>query len=102
MSASDKLAEARIQEWLRRPEGDRSAAPVTTSGAVPLELQLFQDALRLYEEAAATAEDTPRRALLQRAADLEVRMNIVLETSGRHLTANHLSDALQAARARCR
>lgn len=102
MTASDKLAEARIQEWLRRPEGDRPAAPSTTIDALPLELQLFQDALRLYEAAAAVADDAPRRALLQRAAGLQVRMNIVLESSGRHLTAGHLSDVLQAARARCR
>ena len=53
MPSWDQLAEARIQEWLRRPEAEKLPPPAGAGTVPPLEVQLLQDILQLYTEALA-------------------------------------------------
>jgi hypothetical protein len=87
----EKLAEARIREWLARPAHDRPGAAIAGGPVLPLELQLLEDVLRLRDEAAACADPAESDALRRQATDLETRLLIVLESSGRPLAAQHFA-----------
>jgi hypothetical protein len=102
MPSWDQLAEARIQEWLRRPEPERRT-PVGDGGDVPpLEVQLLQDILQLYTEAVAAKSEAAKRDALKQAAEQESRLFIILERSDRPLAAQHFAGLLQKVRGRCR
>ena len=100
MPSWDRLAEARIQEWLHRPAGQR---PTSADAGVdpPLEVQLLQDILQLYTEAVAATNEAARSEALKRASQEETRLFILLEKSERPLAAQHLASLLMRARARC-
>ena len=102
MSSWDELAEARIQEWLRRSEPERPRAAADSGAVPPLEVQLLQEILDLYTEAVATTGSAAKGEALKRAAELETRLFIMLERSDRPLAAQHLAGLLQKVRGRCR
>jgi hypothetical protein len=99
MSDWEKLAEARIQEWLRRPAHDR---PTRTHDGpiVPLETQLLDEALELARDASELPDGPERKATLRRGVAIETRLLILLETSGRPLAAARVGELLAHARAR--
>jgi len=98
MDAWKRLAEARIQEWLRQPVSERQEASSPEGAVAPLELQLLEDIVRLHA-AAASAEDMEQaNTLRQQAAALEMRLLVVLEASGRPLAARHFAKLLQEIR----
>lgn len=91
----DRIAEARIREWLARPAEERAAAPPPADPAAPLEVQLFQDVLVLDQMAAADPENAD--ALRARASDLMVRVMVLLESAGRPLAARAFAEQRRAA-----
>ncbi len=95
----EKLAEARIQEWLRRPPEDRPSRGADEP-CVPLETQLLDQALELAREARALPEGPDRKALLRQASAVETRLLILLESSGRPLAAARIAELMMQARAR--
>lgn len=102
MSAWDDLAEARIQEWLRRPAAERAKAFAPAGAAPPpLEIQLLQDALRILEEARDEADPAKKRELLRAAHEHETRLMVILENAGRPLVAQQFASVLLEARRQC-
>ena len=96
MADWEKLAEARIQEWLARPA---PAAPRDTAGsAAPLEVQLLEEARDLYEQARSCADAAGARAMRERAATIETRIMVLLEESGRPLAAQRFAQMLAEVR----
>lgn len=92
-----KLAEARIREWMQRPESERNKsvpAEERATGALPLEVQLFDEARALYEAARRSDDPSARRALIERAASIETRIMVLLEESGRPLAAQQFAKML--------
>jgi hypothetical protein len=100
MPSWEQLAEARIQEWLHRPVGQRPAA-ADAGIDPPLEVQLLQDVLQLYSEAVAAKTEAAKTEALRRASMEETRLFILLEKADRPLAAQHLASLLMKARARC-
>ena len=96
MSDWEKLAEARIQEWL---QGDRDR-PRPQGPPRPLETELLDQALELLREAFELPEGPARKATLRHASDVETRLLVLLETSGRPLAAMRIGELLAQARAR--
>jgi hypothetical protein len=95
------LAEARIREWLSRPEAERAQIEADAPAPVaPLEVQLYDEALALYARARQTHDEDERRALLERAARVETRLMVLLEESGRPLAAQKLAERLAQERSR--
>ncbi|MBL8679727.1 MAG: hypothetical protein JNK05_11205 [Myxococcales bacterium] len=97
MDFFSKLAEARIREWMQRPESERAkSAPAGEAGtdAAPLEVQLFDEARALYEAARRSDDPDARRALVERAASIETRIMVLLEESGRPLAAQQFAKML--------
>ena len=101
MPSWEQLAEARIQEWLRRPAGERGGAPADALIDPPLEVQLLQEILGLYSEARAAKNPEAKAAALRRASSEETRLFILLEKAERPLAAQHLAAMLMKARAHC-
>jgi hypothetical protein len=101
MPSWDQLAEARIQEWLRRPEAEKLPPPEGAGTVPPLEVQLLQEILQLYSEALAAKSPAAKGAALRRASSEETRLFILLEKSERPLAAQHIAGLLMRARARC-
>jgi len=99
MSDWEKLAEARIREWLRRPPEDRSPRRPDDPCA-PLETQLLDQALELSREARELPDGPDRKALLRQASAVETRLLILLESSGRPLAAARIAELLLQAKAR--
>ncbi len=97
MTDWEKLAEARIQEWLRRTPPARTSPP---DPIVPLETQLLDEALGLARDAFEQPDGPTRKALLRRATEVETRLLILLESSGRPLAAARVGELLAQARAR--
>jgi hypothetical protein len=98
MSDWEKVAEARIQQWLGRtlPDGpSRDEGPT-----LPLETRLLDEALELTRDAFELPEGPARTAALRRASEVETRLLILLETSGRPLAAMRVGELLAQARAR--
>ncbi len=95
----ERIVEARVQEWLHRPAKERER--VASEGPVaPLEVQLLQDALGLLEEARFCGDDVKAAELRKQADCVQTRLMVVLEESGRPLTAQHFARVLQEARSR--
>ena len=101
MPSWEQLAEARIQEWLRRPAEQRGS-PADAAIDPPLEVQLLQDVLQLYSEAMAATSAEAKAEALRRASSEETRLFILLEKSDRPLAAQHLASLLMKARAHCK
>lgn len=93
-----KLAEARIQEWNRRPASERQVASPEALSLEPLEMQLLQDARALYARARSATDATEAERLRQEAAHLETRIMVLLEASGRPLAAEQFARMLLEAR----
>jgi hypothetical protein len=96
----ERIAEARVQEWLRRPAKDRVASASQDGPTAPLEVQLLDDILRLLSEAAACVDESQAGELRRQADALQTRLLIVLEGSGRPLAAQHFARLLAEARTR--
>lgn len=96
MGIFEKLAEARIRQWQEqsRAEPTQRAHPATTPTTDTLEVQLLNDIVALRERITTTTDDTERQALSKSARELEVRLMILLEQSGRPLAAQQLSERL--------
>jgi hypothetical protein len=91
LSGWEDLAEARIREWLARPEDERRRGLPPLEPGTPLEVQLFRDA-RVLDRLAAAAQDPGEASRLTRAADdLMLRLRVLLEGSGRPLAARHFA-----------
>jgi hypothetical protein len=101
MPSWEQLAEARIQEWLRRPADQRGGSAADAGIDPPLEVQLLQGILQLYSEAMAAKNAEAKAAALKRASSEETRLFILLEKAERPLAAQHLAGMLMKARARC-
>lgn len=97
MGIFDQLAEARIQDWIRRgrphPEGVRGHVD---GGS--LEAQLLGEIIALRESARDEADDELRAHLLKEAGKREVQLFVLLERSGRPLAAKQLAERLQQIR----
>ena len=93
-----RLAEARIREWLQKPVQERDAGGSPAASVTPLELQLVEEIVRLHEAVAAAASPAQRDALRKDAASVETRLLVLLETSGRPLAAQHFGRLLQEIR----
>lgn len=92
-----KLAEARIREWMQRPESERNKSAVdgeSATSVAPLEVQLFDEARALYETARRSSDPDERRALHERASRIETRIMVLLEESGRPLAAQQFAKML--------
>jgi hypothetical protein len=100
MSNWERLAEARIQEWLQRPPQQRSSGSREPE-ALSLEAQLLDETLGLARDAAAEPEGPRRRALERAGAAVETRLLILLESTGRPLAAQRVAELLASARRRC-
>lgn len=98
MTAWERLAEARMQEWLRRPDKDRSPATASLDTVSPLELQLLEEIQALLKSASACKDDQESTRLLSRADALQTRLLVVLEDSGRPLAAQYFSNLLAETR----
>jgi hypothetical protein len=96
MSDWEKFAEARIQEWLRRPR----PRPTHEGPIVTLETELLDEALELAREASELREGPQREATLRRGVAIETRLLILLERSGRPLAAARVGELLAQVRAR--
>lgn len=99
MSDWEKVAEARIKEWLQRPPVDRPPG-LGEGPLVPLETQLLDEALELAREANGLPDGPARKDVERRRAAVETRLLILLERSGRPLAAQRISELLSQARAR--
>ncbi len=100
MPSWEMLAEARIQEWLRRPDKERQS-PERASGMEalpPMELQMVEEVLKLYKQAAETEDAAQKSERLKRAAEQEVRIFVLLEQAERPLAARHFAELLNNAR----
>ena len=100
MDPWSKLAEARIQEWMKRPEKDREAPLHEALTLAPLEVQLLEDARSLYAQARAADEADEAARLREAAAQIETRILVLLEESGRPLAAQQFARMLTEERAR--
>ena len=76
MPSWNKMAEARIQQWLRRPASERATAAADSGPVPPLKLQMLESIVRLYDEASATADVSKSSELHKQAAALETRLLI--------------------------
>ena len=99
MTHWEKLAEARIREWLERPARDRAGGAFAGGPVLPLELQLLEELLELHART-ESADATEAAALRRRASNLEIRLLVMLETSGRPLAAQRFAELLTALRRR--
>ena len=99
MSSWEKLAEARIQEWLRAPQPGRPR-PTDDGLNVPLETQLLDEALELAREVSELPEGPQRETTLRQGVAIETRLLILLERSGRPLAAARIGELLAQVRAR--
>lgn len=96
MRAWDQLIEARIRDWqARKQRGDEqpreSEAPVDS-----LESQLFDEVVKLRRRAHEEADPERRRALLDEAERLRIRLSVLLEKHGFHLLAKSLDERIAA------
>jgi hypothetical protein len=95
----ERIVEARVQEWLNRPAKERER-PASEGPVAPLEVQLLHDVLGLLEEARSCDDDAKAAGLRRQADAIQTRLMVVLEDSGRPLTAQHFARVLQEARLR--
>ncbi len=97
MSDWDEVVDARFQQWLRTPYERRGQqeAPI-----LPIETQLFDEALELTRDAFELPEGPARTAGLRRASEVETRLLVLLERSDRPHAARRVSELLAEARAR--
>ncbi len=93
MGVFERLAEARIRQWQARKPEDR-VAHGGGAQVESLEVQLLNDIVALREQIANAMEDATREGLSKTARELEVRLMILLEQSGRPLAAQQLSERL--------
>lgn len=91
-----KLAEARIEEWLRTPVEDRRVAEPMAPPR-PLELDLLERLERSLREA-RTADPVQARAAEQRARDLETQLFALLDATGRSVLAPMMAERVLAIR----
>lgn len=95
MKGLENLSEARIREWqakqreVAQKSGRATAEPVELDE--PLEVTLMKKLQRLKAEAQA-AEGEARSALEKRARDVELQLLVLLERTGRALTARRMAD----------
>ena len=88
------LAEARMQEWMNRPAKEREAAPAEALADVPLEVQLVDDARLIYAQARGARDPAEAARLRAEAAEIETRIMVLLEQSGRPLAAQQFARVL--------
>jgi hypothetical protein len=100
MDPWSKLAEARIQEWMKRPAKEREAPHHEALTPAPLEVQLLEDARALYAQARAADDADDAARLREAAAQIETRILVLLEGSGRPLAAQQFARMLTEERAR--
>jgi len=98
MTPWQKLAEARIREWQRKPAAARDRGVQPEAAVTPLEMQLLEEVMRLHEMAAAAKEPATADALRRQATGVETRLLIVLESSGRPLAAQRFGALIQEMR----
>lgn len=95
MDLLEKLAEAKIQDWIRRgrprPQGITEALDGRT-----IESTLLGEIIALRQSARAEEDETARRHLLEEARKRETRLFVLLESSGRPLTARAWAARLQS------
>ncbi len=100
MPAWEKLAEARIREWMQRPTKDRACALDNTLPVASLEVQLLEEIFQLYRTAAESTDASEAEALRKKASGLETRLLVTLENSERPLAAQYFATLLHEARAK--
>jgi hypothetical protein len=98
VSSFDLLTEARIREWLERPKAEREASSPQIDPALPLEAQLFADAVHLEKLARTTNDLDAAMTMKIKARELEMRLMVVLENENRPLAARHFSLQLDTLR----
>ncbi len=98
MSTWERLAEARIKEWMARPDSEKTPSTEPAGAVVPLEVQLLQEIVQLYKTVATAREQSEIDAARKRALMLEARLFILLEVSGRPLAVRHFEHILQEIR----
>ncbi|MDD9942712.1 MAG: hypothetical protein OXU20_16855 [Myxococcales bacterium] len=94
MGIFDQLAEARIQDWIRRGRPHPKEVADELQGAT-LEAQLLGEIIALRQGARAEQDPEARAHLFTQARSREVQLSVLLETSGRPLAAKALSERLQ-------
>jgi 23S rRNA pseudoU1915 N3-methylase RlmH len=88
------LAEARMQEWLRRPAKERETAETEGLPVAPIEVQLVEDARALHAQARGARDPVEAARLRAEAAQIETRIMVLLEQSGRPLAAQQFARVL--------
>jgi hypothetical protein len=100
MDPWSKLAEARIQEWMARPERERVGVPGNALSVAPLEVQLLDDARSLYAGARGWHDADEAALMREAAARVETRIMVLLEASSRPLAAQQFARMLAEERAK--
>ena len=85
---------------MKRPEKEREAARPESLAPAPLEVQLLEDARALYAQARAADDADEAARLREAAAQIETRILVLLEESGRPLAAQQFARMLTEERAR--
>lgn len=91
----DRLAEARIQDWIRRGRPHPKELATDLQGT-SLEAQLLGEILALRQSASTEDRPDARAHLLREASKRQTQLFVLLERSGRPLAAKALADRLQA------
>lgn len=86
--AWDRLAEARIQEWLRKPEEERKAsASRENEPPRPLELELLDRIEAAIGQEHRAVDPAVAAAAGRRARDAETQLFALLDATGRSVLA---------------
>lgn len=89
MSVWDQLAEARIQEWLKRSDAEREASAKPVGRVAPLEVLLMNEIDELDAAAAQTEDPREREAFASQAQALLLRLLVLLDQQGANMAAQH-------------
>jgi len=93
MGLFDQLAEARIQDWIRRGRPHREAVEGFVDGGT-LEAQLLGEVIALKQAARSEPDEAARMHLQQEARKRQLQLSVLLERSGRPLAARALEERL--------
>lgn len=85
--AWDRLAEARIQEWLRKPEAERMASTAPSDPARPLELDLLDRIEKAIADERRAVDRAAAEKARARARDAETQLFALLDATGRSVLA---------------
>ena len=81
------LAEARIQEWLRTPESERTASAEAPAPVRPLEIDLLDRIAAAVAAERRATEPAAAEAARRRARDAETQLFALLDATGRSVLA---------------